>query len=60
MDVGNRTLIFEMITPLLSKNPCPFNRVWPGPCRADEGYATLYPVNAAAWFVDVGDVSMLL
>jgi hypothetical protein len=56
MDVG--TLVLEMITPLLSKNPCPSNRAWPGPFRADEGHAMLYPVScgyiAAAWFIVVG------
>jgi hypothetical protein len=47
----------EMIMPLFSKNPRLFNCAWPGPCRADEGYAMLYPAScgyvasAAAWFV---------
>ena len=45
MDVGIGTLVLEMITLLLSKNPSPFSRAWPGPCRAEEGYEMLYPVN---------------
>jgi hypothetical protein len=47
-----------MITLLPSENPCPFNRVWLGPRRADEGHAMLYLVNcryfAAVWFIVVG------
>lgn len=45
MDVGVCTLVLEMKKPLLSKNPCLFNCAWPGPCRADEEYAMLHPVN---------------
>jgi hypothetical protein len=41
MNVVIGTLVLEMITPLLSKNPCAFNRAWLGPCRVDEGYAVL-------------------
>ena len=37
--------LLEMITPLFSKNPCLFNSALPGPCRADEGYAMLYPAR---------------
>jgi hypothetical protein len=58
MAVGIDTLVLEMITPLLSKNPCPFNCAWLGPCRVDEAYAMLYPVSceyiAAGWFVVAG------
>jgi hypothetical protein len=60
MDVGVGTLVLEMNTPLFSKNPSPFNRASPGPCRVDGGYAMVYPVTwgyiaaACQWFVVVG------
>jgi hypothetical protein len=44
MDASIGTLILEMVMLRLSKNPCPFNRVWLDPC-VDEGYAMLYPVS---------------